>query len=102
MIADKGKSVALLKPGSKQKRTRAEIEEVKSEEEFLKHDKQGFLQEFKRMKSNQGLDNQEMVNLFAAQQQLEKLRNAGYIDEEGKPSKRAREVRPRFTLTICF
>lgn len=31
-IADKGKSASLLKPGSKLKRKRSEIEEVKEEE----------------------------------------------------------------------
>lgn len=37
--ADRGKSVALLKPSSKLKRKRSEIEEVKEEEKRLKEDR---------------------------------------------------------------
>ena len=39
-IVDRGKSASLLKPGSKLKRKRSEIEEVKEEEQRLKDDRQ--------------------------------------------------------------
>ena len=38
-LADKGRSAFLLKPSSKHKRRRNEMEEVKDEEELLKRDK---------------------------------------------------------------
>jgi hypothetical protein len=39
-----------MKGGSKRKRTRQELEEVKDEEDELKLDRQSFLQEVKRLK----------------------------------------------------
>ncbi len=39
-----------MKGSSKRKRTREELEEVKAEEDDLKMDRQGFLQEVKRLK----------------------------------------------------
>lgn len=56
---------------------------------MLKKDKQMFLQEFKRLKSGQGLGNEEMVNLYSAQQTLDNLKRTGYIDEAGQPTKKA-------------
>jgi predicted phosphohydrolase len=53
----------LIKGGSKRKRTKEELEEVKQEEEYLKIDKQEFLQEVKRLKRN----NEEL------QRQVQKL-----------------------------
>jgi hypothetical protein len=38
-LVDKGKAASLLKPGSKLKRKRSEIEEVKEEEQRLKDDR---------------------------------------------------------------
>ena len=49
-IAERGKAASLLKPSSKRKRTRSEIEEVKEEEKQLKENRQGFLKEAKRLK----------------------------------------------------
>ena len=49
-IVDRGKSASLLKPSSKLKRKRSEIEEVKEEEKKLKDDRQQFLKDYKRMK----------------------------------------------------
>jgi len=40
----------LLKPSSKHKRKRNEMEEVKDEEELLKRDKQNYLLEVKKLK----------------------------------------------------
>ncbi len=42
--------MTLIKGASKRKRTKEELEEVKQEEEFLKEDRQSFLQEVKRLK----------------------------------------------------
>lgn len=39
-----------MKPNSKRKRTKAELEEVKHEEEIMRGDVQGYLQEVKRLK----------------------------------------------------
>ena len=43
LIENKGRSVYLLKPDSKRKRSREELEAVKDEEEKFKDDKQGLL-----------------------------------------------------------
>lgn len=57
-LASKGKAVHLLKGSSKKKRSRAEMEEVKQEEELLNSDKQKFLRQFKMLKAGQGLGRQ--------------------------------------------
>jgi hypothetical protein len=49
-IAHKGKGVNLLKETSHRKRTKVDLEEVKSEEEELKADKQDYLRQSKRLK----------------------------------------------------
>ena len=49
-LEHKGKSVSLLKEGSKRKRKHEEMEEVKEEEEKLKTDRTGYLKAFKRMR----------------------------------------------------
>ena len=41
-----------MKPSSKHKRKREEIEEVKDEEELLKRDKKNYLLEVKKLKKN--------------------------------------------------
>jgi hypothetical protein len=48
-IASHGKGAYMLKGSSKRKRTHAEVEEVKDEEEELKQDKQTFLKRKKQM-----------------------------------------------------
>ncbi len=47
---ENGSAVNLLKSSSKRKRSRRELEEVKHEEDALKEDKQGYLEQFKRLK----------------------------------------------------
>lgn len=47
IIDEKGKSAFLLKPSSKLKRRRSEIEEVKEEEDLLNKDKERFLKAVK-------------------------------------------------------
>ena len=49
-LAERGKALGLIKPSSKRKRTRSEIEEVKEEEKLLKTNKQEFLKETKKLK----------------------------------------------------
>jgi hypothetical protein len=49
-IASHGKSAFLLKPSSKLKRKRSEMEEVKEEEKLLNDDKQKFLLNVKRLR----------------------------------------------------
>ena len=49
-IDGRGKAVHLLKPSSKHKRKRSEIEDVKEEEELLNKDKQKYLDNVKKLK----------------------------------------------------
>ena len=51
-----------MKPSSKKKRTKDEMEEVKQEEEKLNVDKQKFLLEYKSMKRGPSLTAQEKIN----------------------------------------
>jgi hypothetical protein len=44
----------LMKGSSKRKRTKAELEEVKQEEEALRGDVQGYLMDVKRLKQEHG------------------------------------------------
>lgn len=53
IIAERGRAANLLKGSSKRKRGRAELEEVKEEEKAFKGDRQGFLQEFKRLRQEE-------------------------------------------------
>jgi hypothetical protein len=59
----RGKGVALLKPSSKRKRTRAEVEEVKDEETQLKLNPQLFFQQSKRLKNDYAQLENEVVQL---------------------------------------
>ena len=64
-----------MKGSSKRKRTREELEEVKQEEDFLKDDRQLFLQEFKRLrKENEELA--EAVNSASALMSINTSANA--------------------------
>ena len=47
---ENGRASILMKPSSKRKRTKQELEEVKQEEEAMRGDIQGYLQEVKRIK----------------------------------------------------
>jgi hypothetical protein len=47
---ENGRASLLMKPSSKRKRTKQEIEEVKQEEEAMRGDIQGYLTEVKRIK----------------------------------------------------
>jgi len=50
IIAQNGRATLLMKSSSKRKRTKEELEEVKMEEDSMRDDKQGYLQEVKRLK----------------------------------------------------
>jgi len=50
---EKGKAHHFIKSGQRRKRKKEEIEEVKEVEDYLRQDKQAFLQEFKLLKSMQ-------------------------------------------------
>lgn len=75
----------MLKSNSKRKRRRDEIEEVKDVEKMLKDNKQKFLKEYKRMKSNEGMSNEEMEYLYGAKSRIESLIKEGYLDTNGRP-----------------
>ena len=51
-VGSKGKSAHLLKPSSKRKRTKAELEELKEEEKLFSKDKKRFLEESKKAKED--------------------------------------------------
>ena len=87
-VGSHGKAVFLLKESSKKKRSRNEIEEVKEEELLLKHDKQGFLREFKKLKENNPGANfgQSASKSLAAQ--IGDMKMKGPEDHEEKGAKR--------------
>ena len=49
-VVENGRASNLMKGSSKRKRTKAELEEVKHEEEALRGDVQGYLMDVKRLK----------------------------------------------------
>jgi predicted nuclease with TOPRIM domain len=63
-----------MKGSSKRKRTREEIEEVKQEEEELKHDRQGYLQQIKRLKEEK--DRLEEIVLLSQAESIMKSGNS--------------------------
>jgi len=73
MIDAKGKGAFLLKGGSKKKRSRAEMEEVKGKEALLESDKQQFLREFKKLKQDQNHIGEEMQQYRAQEEILNRL-----------------------------
>ena len=59
------------------------MEEVKNEELHLKHDKQGLLREFKKLKSSTGISNDDMAKHRKNEQLLNSLHERGVIDDKG-------------------
>ena len=57
-VVENGRASNLMKGSSKRKRTKAELEEVKHEEEALRGDVQGYLMDVKRL-------NQEHAKMLA-------------------------------------
>jgi hypothetical protein len=72
-IDGKGKAIHLLKPSSKHKRRREEMDEVKEEEELLKEDKQNYLQQVKKMKRDLTTVDEKVVNIRRNEELLNKL-----------------------------
>ncbi len=64
----------MMKGTSKRKRTREEIEEVKQEEEELKNDRQGYLQQIKRLKEDK--DRLEEIVLLSQAESIMKSGNS--------------------------
>ena len=73
----------MLKDSSKKKRSRAEIEEVKQEEELLNNNRQEFLRQFKQMKSSDNTMGEMQRNIEKNERILNNLFTRGVIDEEG-------------------
>jgi hypothetical protein len=69
---ENGRASLLMKPSSKRKRTKQELEEVKQEEEAMRGDVQGYLTEVKRIKQ----EHAEML-AFLQQEQNQPQVNAG-------------------------
>ena len=61
------------------------MEEVKHEELHLKHNKQGLLREFKRLKASNGLSSEDMAKHRKNEDLLNSLHERGVIDKEGNP-----------------
>ena len=72
-----------MKPSSKKKRSRKEMEEVKHEEDLLNRDKQAFLKDFKRLKDNDIAIEKERDGSQKNQELLNKLFASGVIDAKG-------------------
>jgi hypothetical protein len=73
----------LLKPSSKRKRTRTELEEVKEEEKMLKDNKQEFLRVVKHLKNNFQEAEAERAVYQSDHEVVENLLRDGYIDVHG-------------------
>ena len=81
--ASKGKAAHLLKGSSKKKRSRAEIEEVKHEEDELNTNRQEFLRAYKHLKTNPHHDPIVDAKVEKNQQILNQLFSQGVIDKQG-------------------
>jgi hypothetical protein len=74
----------LMKGSSKRKRTKAELEEVKQEEEALRGDVQGYLMDVKRLKQEHAemlafLNNEQNQPQVQQQQMLNQPPNGGQM-----------------------
>ncbi len=75
----------MLKPQSKKKRNKREVEEVKQEEELLKEDKQGYFLQVKRLKQEKEEAQAQAFELNQMQRKFAELQEAGFLDEHGNP-----------------
>jgi len=62
-IDGRGKAVHLIKPSSKHKRRREEMDEVKEEEEMLNKDKQRYLETVKKLRKEQRSIDDKLMNV---------------------------------------
>jgi hypothetical protein len=79
----KGRATNFLKPGSKRKRTKSELDEVKEEEKFLKENKQEFLKAVKKLKNDSRAYEEEKQIMRRDQNVLDNLLDHGIIDANG-------------------
>jgi signal transduction histidine kinase len=79
----------MLKSSSKRKRTHAEVEEVKDEEEELKHDKQTFLKAKKQLTHDLRQKELKIGELQGYEGIVHQLFAQGLIDQSGQPIIRA-------------
>ena len=75
----------MLKETTKRKRTREEMREVKNEEEKLGQNKQEYLKQAKRLRTEKENPMQEVIQLRKSDQVLRQLQEEGIVDEEGNP-----------------
>jgi len=75
----------MLKETTKRKRTREEMREVKNEEEKLGQNKQEYLKQAKRLRTEKENLMQEVIQLRKSDQVLRQLQEEGIVDEEGNP-----------------
>ena len=75
----------MLKDTTKRKRTRAEMLNVKDEEERLKEDRQTYLQETKRLRREKDELQERLRRARQSEIILDKLAKEGLIDQEGNP-----------------
>ncbi len=62
-----------MKESTRRKRTRQEMEEVKEFEQSLKADRQGFLQETKRLKQERDVLQDQMIELSQSHEMLQQV-----------------------------
>jgi cell division septum initiation protein DivIVA len=63
----------MMKESTRRKRTRQEMEEVKEFEQSLKADRQGFLQETKRLKQERDVLQDQMIELSQSHEMLQQV-----------------------------
>jgi hypothetical protein len=69
----------MLKPNSKRKRTKAELEEVKEEEKFLKENRQQFLKAVKQLRvANQSVEEEKFIIMKENELLSGIINNAGF------------------------
>jgi inorganic pyrophosphatase len=69
-----------MKEGSKRKRSRQEMEDVREFETSFKEDRQQFFQKAKRLKEEKDMLDQQVIELGAAHQVLQNLYSQGVVD----------------------
>ena len=74
-----------MKPSSKRKRTKNELEEVKEEEKLLNEDKGQFLQAVKRMRQDYQVADAQRVEYQNDHEVVGNLLRLGKIDVFGNP-----------------
>ena len=74
-----------MKDTTKRKRTREELKEVADEEARLKDNKQGYLKENKRLRTEKDNLRQEVIELRKSDFIVKKLQEQGLLDDNGNP-----------------